>query len=167
MKKELKELVEQRVIEKLTDLKEAPSDEQSGRIDDIVQLVKVLNDAEKNETEALKAEIDKEKAEKVNEVEHEKLELERGKLEKEEELERMKMEIDREKFSREIKEAEKELWVEFVTNLVKHIAELVIAGLPVFIGAKLILKGYEYEKDNIVCSPTLKGLISGSLRKMF
>lgn len=167
MNKELKELVEQRVVEKLIDLKGAPADEQSGRIDDIVQLMKVLNDAEKNETEALKAEIDQSKAEQVNEIDHEKLEFEREKLAKEEKLEHEKIDIDRVKLSREIREAEKELWVEFATNLVKHVAELIAAGLPVFIGAKLILTGYKYEQDNIVCSPTLKGLISGSLRKMF
>lgn len=156
MNKEVKELVEQRVVEKLIELKEAPADEQSGRIDDIVQLIKVLNDAEKNETEALKAEIDQIKAEQVNEIDHEKLEVEREKID-----------VDRAKLSREIKEAEKELWVEFSTNLVKHVVELIAAGMPVLIGAKLILTGYKYEQDNIVCSPTLKGLISGSLRKMF
>lgn len=131
MKKELKELIEENLIKMNEELREAPFENRQGLVDDIGNLGKLLNDAEKIEAEDRK--IDADRIAKMNDRD----------------ISERQIELDREKLAREIEAEMRKIRAEKFNSIIEGLFKLGCGVLTIGAYSKWMYDHDQFEKDDI------------------
>lgn len=131
MKKELKEMIERNLIKMNEELMEAPFENRQGLVDDISNLGKLLNDAEKIEADDRKIEADQ--IAKMNEYD----------------VSERRIELDWEKLAREIDAEMQKVRAEKISNIIEGLFKFGCGVLTIGAYSKWMYDHDQFEKDDI------------------